>query len=140
MEQAAASVRRIREAGRRMTDGPSPEWSVPLKESFFDSLADDFNTPRALAAVFEWITQANRSPEAVGSAGLREMLSVLALENLLDVEQLEVPAEALELAGRREQARAARDFDEADRIREQLHRLGWAVRDGADGPQLLPLE
>jgi cysteinyl-tRNA synthetase len=37
----------------------------------------------------------------------------------------------------REQARAARDYAEADRLRDELRALGFEVRDGPDGPQLL---
>ncbi|HZU59735.1 MAG TPA: DALR domain-containing protein, partial [Solirubrobacteraceae bacterium] len=139
MDQAVASVRRIREASRRLNSDPSPPWSPPLRETFVDALANDFNTPRALAAVFEWVAQANRSPEPVGGADLGEMLGVLALENLLVPEQVEVPAEARELAARRASARAAGDWGEADRIREELRVLGWEVRDGPDGAELRPL-
>ena len=147
MDQAAASVRRIREAGRKLIDGPSPVWSRPLREKFFEALADDFNTPRALAAVFEWVGEANRSSERVGEAAgepvgnadLREMLDVLALANLLDPEAVEVPAEARRLAEAREAARLARDYAEADRLRDQLRELGWEVRDSPEGPELLPL-
>jgi cysteinyl-tRNA synthetase len=138
MEQAAASVRRIKEAARKLVPGSSPSWSAELKSRFFDALAEDFNTPRALAAVFEWVTEANRSSEPVGSGDLREMLGVLALENLLEPEQVEIPAEVQELADARERARRDRDFDQADRLREQLGELGWEVRDGAQGPELRP--
>jgi cysteinyl-tRNA synthetase len=139
MDQAAASVRRIREAARRLTPGPSPAWSASLREAFFDALANDFNTPRALATVFEWVAQANRSPEPVGGADLREMLGVLALENLLDREEVEVPSEVRGLAERRSRAREAGEWGEADRIREELRTLGWEVRDGPEGPELRPL-
>jgi len=139
LEQAAAGVQRIREAARRLQPGPSPGWSAPLRERFFAALADDFNTPAAVAAVFDWVREANRSADASGDADLREMLGVLALDNLLDVESAEVPAEILELVDARERARAARDFAQADRIRDELKSRGWEVRDGPDGPELLPL-
>src|SRR5438270_116135 len=74
LTEAEARVARIREAGRRLVAGPSPEWSAPLKERFLAALAEDFNTPGALAAVFDWVRQANRAEEGVGDADLREML------------------------------------------------------------------
>jgi cysteinyl-tRNA synthetase len=140
LEQAAASVRRVREAARKLVPGvASPAWSAPLRERFFDALAEDFNTPRALAAVFEWVSEANRSaPGAVGDADLREMLDVLALANLLDADVAQAPPEVVALADARDRARAERDFDEADRLRDELRALGWEVRDGPDGPELLP--
>jgi cysteinyl-tRNA synthetase len=138
LAEAQARVERIREAGRRLTRGPSPEWSAPLHERFFDALADDFKTPAALAAVFEWVREANRAPAGSGDADLRDMLSVLGIDNLLEAQESEAPADVVELLGARERARAARDYTEADRLREQIRSHGWVVRDGPDGPELLP--
>src|SRR5690606_21344506 len=136
------SVARIREAGRRLAAGaPSPQEMAQLKEPFFAALADDFNTPGALAAVFAWVREANRRMEAgetVGDADLREMLAVLALDNLLDVARPEPDAEARELLARREAARAARDYATADALRDELAARGWTVRDSASGPELVP--
>jgi cysteinyl-tRNA synthetase len=136
--EARARVGRITEAARRLTAGPSPAWSARLRERFFDVLDDDYNTPAALAAVFEWVREANRSEPGSGDADLREMLGVLALDNLLDASIADAPAEVVELADARERARAARDYAEADRLREVIKAHGWEVRDGPDGPELLP--
>jgi cysteinyl-tRNA synthetase len=135
---AAAGVRRVREAGRRLTGGASPAWSAPLKEAFFAALAEDFNTPRALAVLFDWVRAANSSDEAVGGADLREMLDVLALANLLDAEAEGPPAEVVALAEARVAARAAKDFAESDRLRDAIAALGWTVRDVAGGYELVP--
>ena len=139
LTEATASVQRVREAGRRLAPGPSPDWSGPLRERFFAALANDFNTPAALAALFDWVREANSSAETVGDQDLRELLGVLALKNLLDADARDQPEEIRQLAQAREQARAARDFAEADRLREQLRDQGWEVRDGPGGPELLPL-
>jgi cysteinyl-tRNA synthetase len=136
LEAAAGAVRRIREAGRRLIPGPSPEALAVHREAFFDALADDFNTPRALASLYEWIAEANKL-EGVGSADLVEMLAVLGLESLLAREE-GPPPEAIELAERRAAARASRDFAAADQLRDELRALGWEVRDGAEGPELVP--
>ena len=143
LSEAARSVERVKDAGRRLVGGYSPAELAPLREAFFDALADDFNTPRALATVFEWVREANRRAEAgeqVGDADLREMLAVFALDGLLDADTAVggPDAEALELLERRQAARAARDFAEADRLRDELAARGWEVRDGADGATLVP--
>jgi cysteinyl-tRNA synthetase len=142
-ERAQASVRRIREVARRLVPGPSPVELGPRREAFFAALADDFNTPRALAEVWEWISEANRRAdrgEATGDADLREMLTILGLENLLDAEAgaAEPDVAALALLERRQAARAAKDWAEADRLRDELAALGWQVRDSAGGAELVP--
>ncbi len=139
LEQAAAAAARIREAGRRLVPGPSPDWSAPRRAAFFDALAHDFNVPRALVSVFDWVSDANRAEAGtVGSDDLRAMLDVLGLAGLLDDEAAEVPAQASELARKRADARAGRDYAEADRLRDELRAIGWDVRDGPDGPELFP--
>ena len=147
LAEAARSVERIKDAGRRLVAGPSPAELAPLREAFLDALSEDFNTPRALAAVFEWVREANRRGDAgeqVGDADLREMLGVLALEPLLDADAAAAggaggpDSAAQALLERRQAARAARDFAAADRLREELAALGWEVRDGADGATLVP--
>jgi cysteinyl-tRNA synthetase len=140
LEQAQANVARIREAARATVAGPSPSDMAAFREDFLDSLADDFNTPQALAAVFGWVREANRRGGGVGHDDLREMLGLLGLDNLLDDPVGAGPdASALALLAERERARAQRDFTEADRLRDELLAMGWQVRDGPEGPELVPL-
>jgi len=138
LAEATARVARVREAARGLRDGPSPTWSAPLRERFFDALATDFNTPRALAAAFDWVREANRADEPAGDADLREMLDVLGLANLVQRQTTETPPELAELLDARERARAAGDYAEADRLRAEIRASGWELRDGPAGPELLP--
>jgi cysteinyl-tRNA synthetase len=139
LEQAGANVSRIREAGRRLSAGESPEDLDGLRDRFFDALARDFNTPEALAVLNEWIRQASGAREQpVGDGHLREMLGVLGLDSLLAASE-QAPDAVRELAVRRAQARTQRDFAAADELRLQIAAQGWEVRDGAGGFELLPL-
>ena len=141
VSEAAAAVDRLRELCRRLDPAaPDPEGIDGYAERFFDHLADNFNTPAARAVLFEWVAEANRrlaSGERIGVGRLREMLYALGLENLLDEPEPEVEPEARRLLDEREQARAARDFARADGLRDQLAALGYEVRDGPGGPQLV---
>ncbi len=136
LADAGARVRRVREAGRKLADGPSPPWSSALRETFLEALADDFNTPQALAAVFDWVRTANASDGEVGGADLREMLDVLGLANLLDA-MAGAPGEVVALADERVAARAAKDFAASDQLRDAITAAGWTVRDVADGYELV---
>ena len=134
---AAAGVQRIRGAARRLVPGASPRGLRALHERFFEALADDFNTPSALAAMWDWIREANRRTEPVGDRDLREMLRVLALENLFEVGG--PPDAVLALARARALERDAGAFGRADELRAQIEAAGWSVRDTASGFELTPL-
>jgi cysteinyl-tRNA synthetase len=139
LEEARARAAGIRNTARGLADGPSPAWSAPLKEQFFDALATDFNTPKALAVVAQWGREANRSgPGTVGGADLREMLDVMGLASLMESGAQPISDQAAALRDARERARQERDWGQADRLRDELRALGWEVRDGPDGPELLP--
>jgi cysteinyl-tRNA synthetase len=139
LDEAAASVERVRDFARRLDPETPADGIEPYAERFFAALADDFNTPAARAAMFDWIAEGNRrldAGERLGPGALREMLWVLGLDNLLDTAE-EADPEAERLLEEREAARAARDFGTADAKRDELAALGWDVRDTPEGPKLV---
>jgi cysteinyl-tRNA synthetase len=119
---AAARVEGFREVFRGPSEPAAPgEW-----ERFEAALEDDFNTPDALAVMHGW-----RDHEL-----LRRALDIFGLASL--AEKHDAPPEIVELARQRQEARTARDFDEADRLRAEIEAAGWEARDVADGFQLVP--
>jgi cysteinyl-tRNA synthetase len=143
LEEAAASVERVRDFVRRLEPDPGAgaPGVEPYVERFFAALADDFNTPAARAALFDWIGEGNRrldAGERLGRGALGEMLAVLGLERLLDVDSgAGADPDAERLLAEREEARAARDFATADAKRDELAARGWTVRDTPAGPKLV---
>jgi cysteinyl-tRNA synthetase len=121
LEAAAARAEGFRDVLRN----PSQPAADDAWERFAAALDDDFNTPAALAVMHEW-----RNHEL-----LRRALGIFGLDSL-GVED-EAPREVVELAERRLAARAARDFEEADRVRAEIEAAGWDVRDEADGFRLV---
>jgi cysteinyl-tRNA synthetase len=139
LEQAQANTKRMREAGRRLSRGDSPSDLDALRDRFFDVLARDFNTAEALSVLNEWIREATTGMwDSPGDAHLREMLGVLGLASLLAPPK-QAPEHVHELAMQRERARGERDFAAADRLRDEIATLGWEVRDGSNGFDLIPL-
>jgi cysteinyl-tRNA synthetase len=150
MDQAVAQVERLRNffrnhpVGAPGSDSPGTPASSPgesdpgaRRELFLGALADDFNTPRALAQVFELVGDANREEVPGAPETVRDMLGILGLESIAHPEE-GADEEAEALMRKREEARAARDFERADEIRDELAALGWTVRDSAQGPSLVP--
>jgi cysteinyl-tRNA synthetase len=98
--------------------------------AFAGTLDDDFDTPAALAVLHDWASRGQLQL-------LRRGLGIFGLGSLAEIEV--APPHVAELAERRSQARAERDFDAADRLRDELAAAGWQMRDLADGYDLVPL-
>jgi cysteinyl-tRNA synthetase len=124
-ETLAAAAARV-EGFRDVFRSPSEPAAAGEWERFEAALEDDFNTPDALAVIHRW-----RDHEL-----LRRALDIFGLASLAEDE--DAPPEVMELAKQRQEARAARDFDEADRLRAEIEAAGWEARDVADGFQLVP--
>jgi cysteinyl-tRNA synthetase len=99
------------------------------REALASVLDDDFNTPEALALFHDWRSRGR-------TASLRWGLELFGLGAL--AEAVAAPADLVRLAEQRKEARASRDFDEADRLRDEIEAHGWEVRDVADGFELVP--
>jgi cysteinyl-tRNA synthetase len=143
LQDADRRVQRIRDALRRLEAGAdSPADMAALRDAFFDALANDFNTAAGLGCLFEWVREANRRGAGVGDAHLREMLGVLGLHDLRPLESVAdvgaIDPHASALFERRQAARERRDFAEADSARDELAALGWEIRDGPEGSELIP--
>jgi cysteinyl-tRNA synthetase len=121
LEQARAQVESFRNVFRSPSE-PVGDWAV-----FEAALDDDFNTPEALAILHGW-----RDHEL-----LREALGLFGLASLAEEEA--APAEIVALAERRQVARAAKAFAEADRLRDELAAAGWEARDESGGYRLVRL-
>jgi cysteinyl-tRNA synthetase len=122
LRQAHARGERFRDVFRSASEpAAAGEW-----ERFAAALDDDFNTPEALAILHAW-----RDHDL-----LRRALELFGLGSL--AARAEAPAAVVSLAERRRDARAGRDFGEADRLRQEIEEAGWVVRDDAAGFTLVP--
>jgi cysteinyl-tRNA synthetase len=141
LDQARSRVNRIRDLVRRLEpDGPEPPELEEVAERFLAALADDFNTPEALAQLFPWLTAMHSrldGGERFGPGRLGELLQVIGLERLLAADE-ETPEEHDQrLLEQREEARRDGDFATADARRDELAARGWQVRDTPEGPRLV---
>ncbi|MBI4728109.1 MAG: cysteine--tRNA ligase [Acidobacteria bacterium] len=114
----------------------SPSHAAAAYEDRFRALiAGDLDTPATIALVSEVVASADLGP-GDKAALLARWDAVLGLDLARDADASPpIPAEALELVARREEARLRRDWAEADGIRRRLAELGVQVEDTPEGPK-----
>jgi cysteinyl-tRNA synthetase len=138
---AAEGIQRVENLRRRaardgVTAGPADAAALA---AFTAAMDDDFGTPAAVAAMFDAVRGANAALDAGRPDTAATKLG--AVDELLDVlgfataaaETADDHAEIDALVRERVEARAARDFATADRIRDELVRRGVTIEDSASG-------
>ena len=140
-ERAIERIRNAANSDGKQDDGEALDASE-YKRTFLEAMDDDFNTPRALAAIFDLSREINRSSEqGISVAGaqktLRELVDVLGI----DLQQPVSPASGdvapfVELLVQiRTELRGARQFALADKIRDELAERGVSLEDSASGTE-----
>lgn len=148
LEAAKNAVERLRNFARRLleadgepTGGRIRQLTENLKKRFEEAMDDDLNINEALAALFEFTREFNRlmdenkvSREEAKEAYdlLISLDKVLGIIGEVKVENM-LPKEAEELIRKREEARKAKDWKTADKIREQLKSMGIIIEDTPHG-------
>jgi cysteinyl-tRNA synthetase len=138
LEQSRASLDRLYTALRRLKDIDADDEAPP--EAFLSALGDDLNTPEAMAVLFGLATEANKTDKPLEQQKLKGKL--LAAGALIGVLQSDPDAwfrrgddveEVDRLVAERVAARKAKNWAEADRLRQVLAGMGVEVMDNADG-------
>ena len=145
LDVAKASLDRLYETKRRLYEAgklPASDQGA-LPGSFVDAMNDDFNTPEALAVVFDLCREVNRSLDQDGKISdttVAEFSSLCSMLGILDQDAddwfkgCDIDAAWVEsLIDERNEARKSRDFSRADAIRDELAAKSIVLEDGVEG-------
>ncbi len=115
-------------------------WSEPFARRFMEAMDDDFNTPNAIAVLFDLANKINKTRSLHDSALLKALGGLLGLlqqdpqqhlrGKIMDNESVRLSEFIEDMIQQRLAARAAKNFIEADRIRKELLSLGIILEDG----------
>ncbi|MCX6186971.1 MAG: cysteine--tRNA ligase [Bacteroidetes bacterium] len=115
-----------------------------LKQSIYDALNDDFNTPIALAQLFEMVRNINLINDGKESITADDKLAleklaneivfdVLGLKNEKNTDDNKIDGLMQLILQQRSDAKARKDYAASDAIRDHLKSIGIEVKDGKDG-------
>jgi cysteinyl-tRNA synthetase len=154
LKGAESALNRVRAFRRRMEETPetAPSGKGPWKEaidpaqraaqareSFWEAMADDLNTPEALAAIFTLINDLNAQDDRVALTRdeRNQVLAFLDETNQIFAcwphEEASLDQEVEALIEARKAAKTAKNWAEADRVRDQLKAIGIVLEDRKDG-------
>jgi cysteinyl-tRNA synthetase len=156
VDAARTSLARIDEFVDRLTETAAgappgsalPAWAAEIQRQFDASVFDDLNIPEALAALFALVREGNSAMQggtlaASGAAAVLELIAgfdrVLGIISFGRRDTRALPPEVAQLIEGRQAARQAKNWAESDRLRDELKRLGWEVRDGKEGQKVKKL-
>lgn len=108
------------------------ELCAPFKEALFN----DLNTPKAMAAFWDILKNKGAKDEVkLAAIYFCDQVLSLGLKEFTEV-KTEVPAEVMELVTKRQEAKASKNYKEADKLRDEITALGYKVVDSKDGAKV----
>jgi len=119
---------------KKIVSNSKPKILKDYQRKFLDFVGDDLNIPKALALAWK-VVRENRIDERQKYLLLLDFDKIFGLD-LAKVKKIKIPKKIRELLKKREEYRKTGDFEKADKIREEIRKMGYQVEDTKEGPKL----
>lgn len=132
LESAAAGLKRLRSLVARIPDHAACDPHV--REEFINAINDDLNTPEALAVL--WTALKNNLVDRDMVIEFDKVLG-LKLHKVPPKKDIHIPTEVQALLDTRQKAREEKNWSESDRLRDEIAKLGFEVKDETSGQKIV---
>ena len=137
IESASASLERLREGYQNHLNGTEevPDEVInDLENRFHKAINDDMNMPLALSVVWEAVRYKNKSKKIAEL--LKKFDTVLGIDIDKAKKTEELPQDVLDLLEKRNEARKNKNWEESDRLRDEILEKGYIIKDTKNGAEL----
>jgi len=134
MDGAQTALNRLRSAVYKLGEPGATDQSY--REQFTTRVNNDLNMPQALALTWELVKGDVPAAEKKATLLLFDQVLGLRLGEWRPADQTDIPEKIVALVEQRQQARAEKDWQQADALRLQIAAAGFEVKDTAEGPQV----
>ena len=139
-DKLIAKIKTLLDTGDALDESKKTE----LLGSFTAAMDNDLNTAQAITVLYDILkADTTAATKLACIEAIDKVLSLNLIENAkalgADAEAAEIPAEVLALVEQRKEARKAKDFAQADALRDQITALGWQIRETRQGTEITKL-
>ena len=139
MESAKKSLIKLKEGYQNHINGTEmidEEILSQFEEQFHQAINDDLNMPQAMSIVWDVVKYPKKSKKIADLLLKFDAVLGLKIEEPYNEEKKEIPEEIIKLAEDRQKARENKDWAESDRIRDEIIKKGFSIKDTKNGYEL----
>ena len=119
------------------SDDISDEEIAKYEEDFHKAINDDLNMPLAMSVVWEVIKNPKKSKKLADLLLKFDTVLALKIDEPIKQKVSEIPSEIIELAEKRKQARENKNWEESDKIRDEIKSKGYIIKDSKEGYEIV---
>ena len=139
MDANAKALSKLREGYQKHlegTDEVSSNVISEFEEKFHKAINDDLNMPLAMSVVWEAVRYQSKSKKIAELLKKFDTVLALDIDKIIKNKNDDIPDEIISLAEERKNARESKNWAESDRLRDEINKRGYNIKDSKDGYEI----